>query len=99
MRRAFIHPRTLSALLLAASLLAAWPVRAQTGQASAAITAVDASAFPAMQAYAQVNDATGQHLRECAFTRAVWPHYGVDLPGIHLQVKTLEDLAIFNFDM
>jgi hypothetical protein len=62
MRRALLHPRSLSALLLAASLLAALPVRAQTSKASAAITAVDASAFPAIQAYAQVNDATGQHL-------------------------------------
>jgi hypothetical protein len=62
MRRAFNYPRTLSALLLVASLLAAMPVRAQTGKAGVVISAVDASAFPAMQAYALVNDAAGQHI-------------------------------------
>ena len=52
--------------MLGASLLAAWPARAQTGpvsgQSGVAITAVDAGAFPDMQAYALVNNANGQHI-------------------------------------
>ena len=41
--------------------------------------------------------ATGQHLRERALARAVRPHDGVHLAGIHLQVDALEDLVVFNF--
>jgi hypothetical protein len=62
MRRVLYRPRALSALLLAASLLAALPVRAQTGQAGVTVSAVDPGAFPAIQAFALVNDASGRHI-------------------------------------
>ncbi len=62
MRRALNRPRAVSVLLLAASLLAALPARAQAGKAAVSLSAVDAGAFPAMQAYAILNDAAGQHI-------------------------------------
>jgi len=68
MRRPLSCPRALGLFLLAASLLAALPARAQAlaarapKPASVTVTAVDASAFPDMQAYAVVNDGAGQHI-------------------------------------
>jgi hypothetical protein len=73
-------------VLLVAGLLAAWPARVQAGPANLAsvtITAVDASAFPDMQAYATVNNAAGQHI-------AGLPAAGFTLTEDNLPVANLQ---------
>ena len=43
--------------------------------------------------------APGQSGRKRTFPRAVWPHYGVDLPRTHLKVQPAQDRFIFDGDM
>jgi hypothetical protein len=40
--------------------------------------------------------AAGQHVGERALAGAVGPHDRVDLAGVHRQVQTLEDFALFD---
>lgn len=98
MRRAWNRPQALSALLLAASLLAALPARAQTGQASVVLTAVDAGVFPAMQAYALVNDAAGQHLSGLAAKDFTLTEDGQPAAGLQVAEADVGVQVVFAID-
>ncbi len=92
------RPRAVSFLLLAASLLAALPARAQAGKPAVTLSAVDGSAFPAMQAYAIVNNADGQHVAGLPASSFTLAEDGVPVAGLQAAEADVGVQVVFVVD-
>ena len=98
MPRVLNRRRVLSAFLLVASLVAALPVRAQTGKPSALLSAVDAGAFPAMQTYALVNDVAGQRISGLAAKDFALAENGQPVTGLQTAEADVGVQVVFAID-